>query len=139
MRWSVGQLDEKEGKGGTVLLCQGWGIISSSYGARGGKSPLSEEYLLGEYVLWGSSVAVLSSSVYNIMLKGPGGRGGEGTVCKTYLDTIMCKERLCICLCSQLKAGDFAPVLIFPHQQSKRSLLTVVVAFAKQICQMKET
>lgn len=59
--------------------------------------------------------------------------------CKTYLDTIMCKERLSICFCGQLKACGFAPVLIFPHQQSKCSLLTVVVAFTKQFCHMKET
>lgn len=58
---------------------------------------------------------------------------------KTYLDTIMCKERLCICFCGQLKARGFAPVLIFPHQKSKCSLLTVVVAFTEQFCHMKET
>lgn len=104
-----------------------------------GKSPSSEEYLFGEHISCVCSVAVLSSSVTNIMLQCPAGGGSERRVCKTYLDTIMCKERLCICFCSQLKAGGFAPVLIFPHQQSKRSLLAVVVAFTEQFCQMKET
>jgi len=122
------------GKRETVLLCQACGITSSLYGA----TEREESHLWRMYISWGCLVGALSFSVSNIMLKGPGGRGGEGTVCKTYLDTVMCKERLCICFCSQLKAGGFAPVLIFPHQQHKRSLLTVVITFTEQFCQMKE-
>lgn len=80
-----------------------------------GQSPLADKRLLGGYITRALSVAVLSSSESSIMLKGPGGRGGEGRVCYTYLDTVMCKERLCIRFCRQLKAGGFAPVLTFPH------------------------
>lgn len=118
------------GERGIGLLWQGHGLMSFLSVARGREESLHWKMVVrGIHSLGLFSYCIALSCA---QLKGLG-------ACKTYLDTIMCKERLCICFCGQLKACGFAPVLIFPHQQSKCSLLTVVVAFTKQFCHMKET
>lgn len=58
------------------------------------------------------------------------------------LDSIMCKERLGVCLRSQIQHRGFAPAGGFPHQQGIGSVFTVGVALTEQIwsqCSQKDT